>query len=200
MNAVQSTLSSPRASRLLFWFSAAVLAAGVAVLAVKLATRGSDSAAPPAAVPAAAPGSTDNLKPTGKIRKWSQVDPQAKVAVERFLVDAVAGKNLARGWRYMDPELRGGFTFKEFTKGDSLPIIPFPVYKAKSSSYNLLEATPKEILAEVGVAATPKSKQRPAVFLVGAKDVATGSKSRWLVNYWMPRYTPPVRADPATGG
>jgi hypothetical protein len=61
--------------------------------------------------------------------------------------------------------------------------------------YYLDYASTKEILVEVGVASRPELKIRPASFQLGLIPVEQGSHTRWLVDYWMPRWTPPLPTD-----
>ena len=48
---------------------------------------------------------------------------------------------------------------------------------------------PGEILVEVGLAGKPGVSTRPVTFQLG---LVPGQNGRWLVDYWMPRWTPPV--------
>ena len=57
----------------------------------------------------------------------------------------------------------------------------------------------KEILVDVGLSQPPttivKGRTRPVAFQLGLIPVGKGTDKRWLVSYWMPRWTPPVPVD-----
>jgi hypothetical protein len=36
---------------------------------------------------------------------------------------------------------------------------------------------------------------RPVTFQLGLVPVGSNTKYRWMVSYWMPRWTPPVPTD-----
>jgi hypothetical protein len=193
MNAVQSALSSQRLGRIFFWISVAVLAAGLVVLIVKLADRGSTPAAEPSK-PAQTPAPVKSQGlPASTIHHYSQVDPAAKLAIRKFILGAVTRNDLRSAWRYVAPgsDLRKGYSLKAWAKGDN-PVIPFPVYEFDKSNYDVVYGTPKRLMIDVALVATPKSKLRPTTFRIGLEKVGTGNNSHWLVNYWFPRYTPPI--------
>jgi|SRR5215210_7316116 len=199
MNAIQSTLSSPRVSRILFWLGAAVLAAGVGLMIYKLVPGSSGpETAPSSGFKPTLPGATPPRLQTasGKpVTTFRQLDPSAKLAVRNFVLTAVARKHLAQSWNYIAPSMKKGYTLKTWVKGD-IPVVPYPVYKyEKLTQYQLIQANKKEILVDMSLSAAPKEKQRPLVFRIGLEKVGTDSNARWLVDYWMPRYTPIVPTD-----
>jgi hypothetical protein len=206
MNAVQSSLSSPRTSRIIFWLGAALVVAAVVVFIVKKSNDGgSSSAAPAAKAPASIPSADEFQKQMDSRepdihtnKKWATVPASAKLAVRRFIVDGAGERNLARAWPYMHSDIRGGLTFKQFVHGNQLPFTPFEQMNLKiPMSITLTDWTGHDFLAEVGIASTDKVGRGAYVFNVGGTKVGTGAHARWLVNYWMPLYTPPVRADPS---
>jgi hypothetical protein len=205
MNVVQSSLSSPRTSRIIFWLGAALVVAAVVVFIVKKSSDGGSSSAAPAAKGSGSILSADQFqKEMGKrqtdiqtSKKWATVPASAKLAVRRFIVDGAGERNLARAWQYTHPELRGGLTYKQWIHGNQLPFTPFEQMNLKiPMSITLTEWNKHDLFAEVGIASSDKVGRGAYVFNVGATKVGTGAHARWLVNYWMPLYTPPVRADP----
>jgi hypothetical protein len=204
MNAVQPSMSSPRLSRIIFWLGAALLVAALVVFIVKR-DHGSSSTAPATKADASAAGLNPNglqknaRKPEiNTTKKWSQLDASAKLAVKRFIFDGAGERNLARAWRYTAPSLREGFTFKQWVHGNALPFQVYPELDPKiPGSYTLVEWAPRSFLAQVGLASTNKTGRGAYTFQVGAEKVGAGAKARWLINYWMPLYTPPVHADPS---
>jgi len=204
MNVVQSSLSSPRTSRIIFWLGAALVVAAVVVFIVKKSNDGGSSSAAPAAKSGSILSADQFQKEMGKRepdvhtnKKWETVPAPARVAVRRFIVDGAGERNLARAWQYMHPDIRGGLTFKQFVNGNELPFSPFEQMNLKiPMSITLTEWSGHDFLAEVGIASTDKVGRGAYTFNVGATKVGKGAHARWLVNYWMPLYTPPVRADP----
>jgi hypothetical protein len=205
MNVVQSSLSSPRTSRIIFWLGAALVVAAVVVFIVKKSNDGGSSSAAPAAKGSGSVLSADQFqKEMGKrqtdiqtSKKWATVPASAKLAVRRFIVDGAGERNLARAWQYMHPDIRGGLTFKQFVNGNELPFSPFEQMNLKiPMSITLTQWNKHDLFAEVGIASRDKVGRGAYVFNVGATKVGKGAHARWLVNYWMPLYTPPVRADP----
>lgn len=205
MNAVQSSLSSPRTSRIIFWLGVALVIAAAAVFIIKKSDNGSSSASSPAAkAPASIPSADQFQKEMSKrepdihtSKKWSTVPAPARLAVRRFIVDGAGERNLARAWQYTHPQLRGGLTYNQWVHGGQLPFPPFTQMNLKiPMSITLTEWSGHDFLAEVGIASRDKVGRGAYTFNVGATKVGTGAHARWLVNYWMPLYTPPVRADP----
>jgi hypothetical protein len=195
MNTVQSALNSPRVNRILFWLGAAVLAAGVVVLIVKLVpgSNGESTAASPSFKPQIAKPQAAAKTAAGQpITKYSQIDSQAKLAIRRFILGAVAGKDYAGSWPYVAPSIKKGYTLRKWVTARSHPVIPYPVYKFdKLSQFHLEYAHPNDIYATVSLTAPPKLKIRPTVFAIGLVK-QKGTQHHWVVNYWMPRYTPGV--------
>jgi hypothetical protein len=64
-----------------------------------------------------------------------------------------------------------------------------------STQYYLDYASTKEILLEVGVSAPRAKKMRPTAFQLGLVPRGKGGQKHWLVNYWMPRWTPPIPSN-----
>lgn len=199
MNAVQSALSSPRFSRILFWFGAAVLAAGLAVLIVKLASRGSSH---PAAVhkpiPAQLPGRSakeQQLLNQSTIKSYAKVDPVAKHSLNTFILSAVPRHHLAASFALAAPVMRQGYTLKKWKKG-TLPVLYYPLYKFPGGAiYRLVYGTSTDLLVDVKVFSPPKQNMRPLTMRVGLKRFGTGDDRRWLVNYIQPVYTPLLPID-----
>jgi hypothetical protein len=199
MNAVSTALSSPRFNRILLWVSAAVLAAGVFVVVAKLA-GGSDRRAnnPDPGFKAALPAKQVQLKNAQgvPIRKFTQLDPATKSTIRTFLGTAVAREHLDKSWGTIAPSLRKGYTYKKWAKADALPVVPYLNLDINAVQYYLDYASTKEILLEVGLSVRQdikgEARTRPVAFQLGLSPVGTGPQKRWLVSYWMPRWTPPL--------
>lgn len=195
MNTIQAKFSSPRFLRVMYGVGALILAAGTLAL-VSHVIGGSDKTTfgPDQGFRATLPEHSDPLKnANGKtIRTFWQLDPQIRSTIHLFLATAVARKHLAQSWDVIAPSVKSGYTRKQWSTADALPVIPYPIANVDAAQYYLDYASTKEILIEVGVAAGGKAKIRPTAFQLGLVPVGQGTHTRWLVDYWMPRWTPPL--------
>jgi hypothetical protein len=191
MNVVEKALSSARFNRLIFWSGLVVLAIGAGALVIKFA-GGSDnsSSAPDKGFHATLPKPTHPLKNAKgvTVKTYEQLDPQVRSTVKTFIATAVRRENLDQSWATVAPSLRQGYTRDTWRHASSLPVVPYPHADVKGLQFYLDYASNKEILAEVGVSAPEKYKLRPTTFQIGLVPVG----KQWLVDYWMPRWTPPL--------
>jgi len=191
MNAVETALSSPKVHRYLLWVGVAVLAAGVVAVIMTFA-GGSDKnhANPDKDFHPSLPAKSVALKNADgvTIKTFSQLDPQARSAITTFISTVVARKHLDASWSVLAPSLRAGYTRTRWSSGGDLPVVPYPGVDVKHIQYYLDYASTKEILVEVGLAGKPGVSTRPVTFQLGLVPVG----KKWLVDYWMPRWTPPV--------
>jgi hypothetical protein len=192
MNSFQSTVSSARNQRIFFFLALAVLAAGIVFLVVKFVGNGdSTSASPSAGFKPQLPTKNTPLQAKGaRVTKYKELSPEVKTAIRRFVLGAVAGHNYADSWNVIAPSMRKGYTAQKWATAPAHPVIPFPVYHYATSKFTLAEATTKTIVVDLKMKPTPNSGQRETRFRVGLEP-ADGGK-RWLVNYWMPLWTPPL--------
>jgi hypothetical protein len=196
---VQTAFSSPRFNRMLLWFSALVLAAGVA-LVVNSLVGGSDRArlAPDPGFRPTLPEKQVQLKNAQgvPITKFEQLDEKTRATIRTFLATAVAREHLDRSWSAIAPSMKKGYTFKQWANASALPVVPYPNVDVNTAQYYLDYASTKEILLEVGLSVKPEIKgearTRPTAFQLGLTPVGKGAQQRWLVDYWMPRWTPPI--------
>jgi hypothetical protein len=198
MSAFQSALSSARFNRYLMWFSGLVLAAGVAFLAIKLVPGNDNQTISPdkGFVPSLPAKSVPLTNVKGApIKTYEQLDPDVRTTIKTFLATAVARKHLDKSWAVIAPSLRKGYTHQSWSHAKALPIIPYPVENVNSTQYFLDYASTKEILLEVGVSAPRKTKMRPTSFQLGLVPNGKGASKHWVVNYWMPRWTPPIPTE-----
>ena len=118
---IQAALNSRWANRLLPWFGAAVLAAGTVVFLVKVFGT-SDEPAPVAAPPA----ERQVQLPDRRQPPRAPLDRRARVVAGKFILTAVARRNLAESWNLMHPSLRAGYTKRQWVTSEELPIVPVP--------------------------------------------------------------------------
>jgi len=199
MSSLQTALSSARFNRYLMWFSGLVLAAGVAFLLIKL-VPGNDNAqkAPDPGFVAQLPAKSVPLTNAkgAQVKSYEELDPEVRTTIRTFLATAVARRHLDKSWAVVAPSMKQGYTFQEWSKGGpgkgGLPVIPYPIENVDTTQYYLDYASTKEILLEVGVSAPAAKKMRPVAFQLGLVARGKGAARHWLVNYWMPRWTPPI--------
>lgn len=198
MNSLQSTFSSPRNQRIVFYAGILALAAGVIVLMVKF-VGGSDktSVAPSKGFKPQLPAKQQALVNENGVRvtNYEQLPAEVKTTIRRFVMGAVAGQNYADSWNVLAPVFKRGYTAKSWANSDSHPIVPFPVYQYDQSVFQVPEATTKEVLVDIKVDPTPqaatKFRMRTTRFRVGLVPADKTGK-HWLVNYWMPQWSPPL--------
>jgi len=195
MESVAARFSSPRFQRYLLWIGVAVFVIGAAVLTFTLVggTDGSP-AKPDKGFHPTLPAKSVPLRNSDgvTVRTFTQLDPAIRQDIKTFIATAVARKNLGDSWTVVAPSPRAGYTKKSWAKGDALPIVPYPGVDAKHVEYFLDYASTKEILVEVGLAGKPGVSTRPVTFQLGLVPAGTSKSHQWLVDYWMPRWTPPV--------
>ena len=192
MNSVAETFQSPRFQRYLLWFGVAVLAIGATALIVTLV--GGTSDAPKKADPGFHPTLPAKSVPLKNqqgvlIKTYQQLDPQIRDAVKTFIGTAVAREHVDQSWNVVAPSMKAGYTKAQWQKADDLPVVPYPGVDKNKVQYYLDYASTKEILVEVGLAGKKGVSTHPVSFQLGLEPSTHG---RWLVDYWMPRWTPPV--------
>lgn len=195
MNSLQTAFSSARFNRLMFWAGVAILATGVVVLSLKF-VPGSDKTSFGAenGFRPTLPAQSTPLKNTQglTIRTFFQLDPEVRTKIRTFLATAVARKHQGDAWDVIGPSLKAGYTRERWAHANALPVVPYQIEDVSQTQYYLDYASTDEILIEVGVSAKPGSGTRPTSFQLALNPVGHGVDKQWLVNYWMPRWTPPL--------
>jgi hypothetical protein len=115
-----------------------------------------------------------------------------KSAIRTFVSTAVARKNLDQSWAVIAPSMKRGYTFASWSNAKALPVVPFPVDDVDHATRHLYLAADDEILVDMGLSPKPGSDQRSTRFRIGLEPAGKGANRRWLVNYWMPLWTPLV--------
>jgi hypothetical protein len=196
MNTIQTALSSARFNRYLLWFGVLVFAAGALALVFKFA-GGSDAtpSAPDKGFHPSLPAKQIPLKNAQgvTIKTFWQLDPEMRGTIRKFIGTVVMRRNLGQSWDVVAPSLRAGYTYKQWTHSNgTLPVVPYPVDSLDKVQYYLDYASTKAILVEVGVGSRPSFHLRPTTFQLELVPVTLNGHSRWMVDYWMPRWTPPI--------
>jgi len=195
MESVATRLSSPRFQRYLLWFGVAFFAVGAAALVFAfVGNKDGNPTNPDKGFHAQLPSKQVALKNADgvTVKTFAQLDPQIRADIKTFIGTAVARKNLAQSWAVVSPTLKRDYTPASWAKGSDLPVVPYPGVDTKRIQYFLDYASTKEILIEVGLAGKKGVSTRPVTFQLGLVRGENGSSHPWLVDYWMPRWTPPV--------
>jgi hypothetical protein len=167
-----------------------VLAIGVIVFFVERSTD--DGAKQSSALPA--------LQPEQKLAQPDQkaFTKEAQQVARQWILTAVTRRNVAASWALLDPTYEGKneFTKQTWAKGD-IPVIPlsFPLKNLGQARFRVSYSSPKQLTVEVAFFPTQAGK-KPELFEIGLRQRGTESNPRWLVDYWMTRYRPGVRAEP----
>jgi hypothetical protein len=193
MNSVTAALNSPRLGRYLLWVGVVVLAVGVVAVIVAFAGGKSDKTdvSPSKNFHPSLPAKATALKNGQgvKIKTFAQLDPAVRSEIRTFIATVVARKNVDAAWPVVGPTLKAGYNRAQWRRAHDLPVVPYPGVDTKHIQFYLDYASTKEILVEVGLSGKPGVSTRPTTFQLGL--IPVGGK-KWLVDYWMPRWTPPV--------
>jgi len=193
MNSVSAALNSPRFGRYLLWVGVVVLAVGVVAVIVTFLGGKSNkqNSAPSPNFHPTLPDRAVALKNAQgtDIKTYGQLDPAVRSEIQTFIGTVVARKNVDAAWPVVGPTLKAGFNRAQWRHGANLPVVPYPGVDTKHIQFFLDYASTKEILIEVGLSGKPGVSTRPTTFQLGL--IPAGQK-KWLIDYWMPRWTPPV--------
>ncbi len=171
---------SPRNQRLLLWCGVVVLVVGVAGALV--AFLGNTTPAK----------ETFSDEPANVFTqpKPAKVDPEARRVAGRFILSAVARKNLDMSYGLVHPEMRQGMTKAQWRTGD-IPVVFFPTEQLDFASFKVDHSFENEIVLEVLLVPPASERVQPASFYIGLKRLG-GNDGPWKVYYWAPSYRPAV--------
>jgi hypothetical protein len=129
-------------------------------------------------------------------KRLAPADRRAVLAVvNRFVETGVAGKDLSAAYDLTTANLHAGVTREQWARGDN-PIYRYPVYK---HGLRISGSFEDEVTVQLYVRARSR-KVEPLGVDVGVTAVGSGSKRRWLVDYFQPRETLVTAGDrPASG-
>jgi hypothetical protein len=176
--------SSPRAQRALYWISGIVFLAGVVAIITVYATRGNSSASGSSSNQVNTPSQT-----SGPSVKNVKASPDALGVARRFLETAVVRKNLAESYNLVGPNLKGGFTLKQWKTGNNT-VVPYPAGNAKSTALVVKSSHPNDLLLQVALVPKPgASIKKPQAFSIELNKIG----GRWVVNSFIPLYQHPVK-------
>ncbi len=188
MRASSSTVASRRFRRRLYrWASVFVLLAGIAVFAGVHYRDVGKSVDPPL---------RNTPAQIAKKEKTVPLSPEARRVAGRFILTAVARRNLAESWNLVDPTLREGFTLAEWKTGN-IPVVPYPVDSIDVSPFKIDYSYANRALLEIALLPKEGTKVKPQLFFLRLRARGSGEDRRWLVDYWIPRG---AALTPSSGG
>jgi hypothetical protein len=174
--------TSPRAQKRLFVAALAVFAAGAVVFTftfVRNTATNNETAI------------SDEPAQVLKAQKKAPVSDDAKAIAEQWILGAVTRRDLVGTFDLTHPDIRGSMTRAQWESGN-IPVIPYPADTVFDDRWRVDYSYEDEALLEVGLIPGEGQSQRALTFYIGLKKVGTGADARWVVNYWSPRYRPPV--------
>jgi hypothetical protein len=127
-------------------------------------------------------------------RLTSRDEAAALRVAAQFISSAVARKNVDRSWKLVAPELRAGFTRRQWATQD-IPVVPFP---AQSARWRFEFADSEGVGFSVALFPTQDSHQRAQVFLLGLHTIGKAKRQYWVIDYWEP--APSQGFQPVSGG
>lgn len=171
------------------WLAGTVLVVGVGVGLISLFGLWNTAKVLPPSGP-----STAVQRPV--VEKKVPLVPEARRVAGRFILTAVARRNLGESYDLVGPQLKGGLTRAQWLKGE-IPVVPYPV--------NLVHLTPMKVdysykdHALLEVALLPKAgtkvngaKLKPQLFYLELQAFGKGQGRHWLVTSWVPRGAPHI--------
>jgi hypothetical protein len=182
-SATGGILSSPRAQRRILWISGAVLAVGLIVFLAAFALRGSPGVQ--------AKISNQPAQHAPKLVK-AKPDPKAYTVAREFMQTAVLRKHLSTAYGIVGPDLKGGMTLKQWDKGN-IPVMGYPANNIKTAGFTVVSSYKTQLMLLVDLVARKGTDVRPHLpFWLGLIRSHNKPDGRWVVNYWLPDWEPPV--------
>ena len=184
MSSLASSLQSPRNQRRIMIVAGLVLLAGIAAFVVS--RLGNTPEAKPVDRSPNAP-----VKDVSKVPQTTKLAPGARLAAQKFILTAVARKNLKQAYALAGPQIRQGQTLKEWLTGN-IAVVPYPVDKLDVSTMKIDFSYANEAAIEVALIPKKGSGVKPLIFymdLIKRHD-------KWLVNSWVPRSAPQIPLAP----
>ena len=120
------------------------------------------------------------------------LDPLVRKVAHEFVHTAVSRQNLGKAYDLVNRDLKGTMTRAQWEKGN-IPVVYYPP-NLIGEVYHVSYSYADEALLEVGLVSKDPGTRRMTFYIGLVKDPAT---KRWLVNYWVPHYRPPVPLTPS---
>jgi hypothetical protein len=179
---------SPRKQRRFFILSGAVLVIGIVAFVSSVLLRGTSNAFP----------DTISSQPA-KLYHKDAAAPVTKDQVSlmrTFIKTAVARKRLAYAYSLVDKDLKGSLTKEQWMTGN-IPVVQYEAENVDTAKFVKVYSYKHSALFNVDLIPVGHTQERPELlFFIGMKRAGGKDDGRWLINYWQPRWSPPVPAAP----
>jgi hypothetical protein len=162
------------------WLVAAGALAALVAGAVAIGNTGRPTDTPLSTLPP-----DDRSKPQPSVK----LDPQALRVARRFVLTAVARKQLDVAYDLAGPQIRQGQTRREWRAG-GIAVIPYPVDELEIAPMKVDFSTANEAQIEVALLPRAGARVKPQIFFMDLARLG----GRWFVNGWVPRGGGQVRA------
>jgi hypothetical protein len=181
-------LDSPRKQRRFLIISAAVFAIGVVSFVSVFLLRGTSNAFP----------DTISNQPAklAKPQKTVPVSTEQVTLMRTFIKTAVARKRLAYAYSLVNADLKGTMTLKQWETGN-IPVIQYLAENVDTAEFIPIYHYETQALFNVDLIPVGHTQERPELlFFIGMKRAGGSKTGKWLIDYWQPRWRPPVPAAP----
>jgi hypothetical protein len=160
------------------WILAVVAVGGAIAAGIVWSNTGKSTATPLTNQPAV---------DVSKIPATVKLTPGATQVARKFILTAVARKNLPQAYNIVTEQIRQGQSLKSWNTGN-IAVVPYPAEAVKYAPMKIDFSYPKEAQIEVALLPKAGSKVRGQLFIM---DLVKRN-GKWLVNSWVPRSSPPV--------
>jgi hypothetical protein len=132
-----------------------------------------------------------NIAPTGAAAPVQRpaptvpLDSQARLVAGKFITANVTRQNLKLGWQLTHPELKDGYTYKQWLSGN-IPVQYYPPKAIDAASFKIEESHPRLVVLDLLIFPKKGSGMNPQAFYVGLKAVGNGKNKQWLVYTFVP--------------
>ena len=111
---------------------------------------------------------------------------EARKVAGRFVLTAVARKNLAEAYDLVGPNLRGGLTRKEWLTGN-IPVIPYPIQSLRLAPFKIDYSHKSDALIELALLPRQGAGVKSQIFYLTLKKIGPAGKEHWVVDGWVPK-------------
>ncbi len=185
---IAGVLSSPRRQRQFLILSVAIFAVGIVAFVSIYLLRGTGNAF------------TDTFSnQPAKLAKPQKTVPVTRTQLDlmrTFIKTAVARKDLGYAYTIVSPDLRGRMSLKDWKKGN-IPVVQYEAENVDTAAFVPVYHYETSALFNVDLIPVGHTQARPELlFSIGLKRAGDKKTGKWLVDYWQPRWRPPVPAAP----
>jgi hypothetical protein len=175
-SSTQVLVRKRRRERVILGIAGLVLLAGVVTAGVVFLPNRNAAPQTVSTVPAQIP----------KTEKAAPLSSEARLVAGRFVLTAVARRNLAEAYDLVGPNLRGGLTRKEWLTGN-IPVVPYPIQSLRLAPFKIDYSHKSDALIEIALLPKKGAGVKSQIFYLTLKKVGSGAKSHWVVDGWVPK-------------